>query len=75
MLTVSDLGWDPYTVTEEVSTGNFIGTMVTEGEEKFVENEYVPTTFDPDSMDDTGLGNYGMTGYASAQGVTGGGYL
>lgn len=75
MLTVSSLGWNPETVSNQISVNNYVGTIVTTGEEKFVETEYVDDTFDPSSTDDTGLGNFGLSGYASAQGVTGGGYL
>lgn len=67
------LGWSPADISEDISRNDFIGSVVTEGEEKFIESEYNDETADPDSTDDTGLGAYSAEGYAST--VTGGGVL
>nr|WP_302599806.1 pectinesterase family protein [uncultured Cellulosilyticum sp.] len=72
MLTAGFLGWDPYAVSENVSRNDFTGNVVTESEDKFIENEYVNDKADTDT-DDTGLGAFTVEGYA--QNVTGGGAL
>lgn len=73
MITSSSLGWSPEDVSETISRNNFIGSVVTTGEEKFIETEYSSETADPDSTDDTGLGAYRAEGYAAT--ATGGGVL
>lgn len=73
MTEVGFLGWSPNDVSENISMNDFVGNVVTEGEEKFVEAEYRDETADPDSTDDTGLGAYTVEGYANN--VTGGGVL
>ena len=71
MLTPAFLGWTPDEVSEGISNSHFVGSVVTEGEEKFVQSEFNDETADPDSTDDTGLGAYTIEGYANQ--VTGGG--
>lgn len=73
MLAPDFLGWDPYTISEKVSTDNFIGSIETVGEEKFIESEYTNDNADPNETDDTGLGAFNAEGYA--QNVIGGGTL
>ena len=73
MTTSKTLGWSPADTSETISRNDFIGSVVTTGEEKFIEAEYSNETADPDSTDDTGLGAYTAEGYAST--VTGGGVL
>lgn len=71
MTEVGFLGWSPKDVSEKISSHDFIGSVVTEGEEQFIESEYSDDKVDPDSTDDTGLGAYTVEGYA--KNVTGGG--
>ena len=75
MLTTTYLGWDPYTEVVEISDSAYVGTIVTNENEKFVETQYVENEADPDSTDDTGLAKYSLSGYALTQKVSGGGLL
>lgn len=73
MLTTAYLEWDPYNTCKSVGSVDFVGNIITETEEKFIETEYENDKADPDATDDTGLGAFSLEGYA--QKVTGGGVL
>ncbi|WP_054740893.1 pectinesterase family protein [Cellulosilyticum ruminicola] len=68
MLTADFLGWNPYAVAQNVGQTDFVGNVVTEVPEKFIENKEVE-----DAHVDKGLGAYSVEGYARQ--VTGGGIV
>lgn len=68
MLTADFLGWNPYEVSKSIGETDFVGDVVTDVPEKFIEN-----TPSVDQDVDTGLGAYSVEGYARK--VTGGGMI
>ncbi|WP_438448904.1 pectinesterase family protein [Gorillibacterium sp. sgz5001074] len=75
MLSVSSLGWNPSQAAADTSLQAYVGDVLTEGPEKFIETEYVNENADPNSTKDRALQKFALEGYAAAQGVTGGGLL
>lgn len=74
MLTTGSLGWDPYSLTTALGT-KYVGSIQTAVNTGSVSSEYSSNTYSPYEGDDTGLGKYGMEGFAESATVTGGGLL
>lgn len=75
MLSVTGLGWDPYSSIAAVSSGSYIGSKKTTSTDKVVTDEFVSDTYSAYEGDDTGLGKYNQEGYAQSAVTTGGGLL
>lgn len=75
MISTSVLGWDPYAGVSAIGTSNYVGTISTESEDKYIIGTYNPDTYNPTDGDDTGLGKYNAEGYAVSQNISGGGLL
>lgn len=74
ILNTDALGWDPYNVTYDVGA-KYVGSIVTPVNPGGVSSEYVSNTYSPYEGDDTGLGKYGVEGFAQSTDVIGGGLL
>jgi len=75
MISNDYLGWTPDSVTAEISTGHYAGSVKTSAADGFVENTPTNDKYLWTDGDDTGLGAYDMEGYSTAYGVSGGGLL
>lgn len=75
MISSDFLGWTPDSVTAEISTGHYVGSVKTSAADGFVENTPGDDKYLWTDGDDTGLGAYDMEGYSTAYGVSGGGLL
>lgn len=74
MISADYLTWNPYAAVTTIGT-TYVGTIVTDSQDKFVEKEYESDSYSGEEGDDTGLGKYNQEGYAQTGKVTGGGLL
>lgn len=75
MISTSGLGWNPYGEVQTVSSSSYVGTKTTPSDDKFVTDKYESDNYSPYESDDTGLGKYGIEGYAQSAVTSGGGLL
>ena len=75
MISASFLGWNPASVVAAISADHYVGSLVTDRDDQYAEDEKVDDTYLWTDGDDTGLKMYDMEGYADAYEVTGGGLL
>ncbi|HIW81990.1 MAG TPA: hypothetical protein H9742_10840 [Candidatus Acetatifactor stercoripullorum] len=75
MVSADYLGWNPKSYIGGISTGYYVGTMVTDREPQFDTAQRADDRYLWTDGEDTGLKLYDMEGYAAAYGTSGGGLL
>lgn len=68
------VGWSLYDIIDNLSA-KYVGSIVTPVNPGSVSSEYESNTYSPYEGDDTGLGKYGVEGFAQSTDITGGGLL